>query len=202
MSGTNGHKSRPVIKLQPFEFELFNRKLKENYGQLEDGKPYFRLVWSEDAFEKRWMTHTNEGFALLQPEVREVRKYRPHTVDRYVLEGLQEIPPNVETDLVGLVSYEPVWTFQDKNQEYLIPRWDAISLILETIKMNMEGRRMEIPEELIRGTKEGKTVEEEIQLRKEGIAKIYESLFGEDTPISDGLRRGNAIIVPGKEKEN
>lgn len=198
----NGHKSRPIQKLQPYEFELFNRKLKEIYGQFEDGRPYFRLIWSEDVLEKRWMTHNDMGFALQQPEVREVRKYRPYTIDRYVLEGLKEILPYMETDLVEKISYEPVWTFRDKNGEYLIPRWDVISIILETIKANMEGRRMEIPEEFIRGTKEGKTEEECAQLKMESIAKMYESLFGEDTPISDGLRRGDAIIVPGKEKES
>lgn len=196
----NGFKPQPVQKLQPYEFELFNRKLKELYGQFEDGRAYFRLIWSEDEFEKRRMTHTDEGFPLTYPEVRLVRKYRPQTKDRYVLEGLQEILPYTETDLIEKISYEPVWTFQDSKGNYLIPIWPAIHLILETIRANQEGKGTGIPEYIILGVKDTDDPQEAARMKKERIDKMYEDLFGNETSVTDALARKSAITVPDMNK--
>src|SRR3990167_2200922 len=88
-----------------------NYQLLKKYGREEfaQNQQRFRVVFSEDQFEKRWVTHTKDGFELAFPEVKEVPKYRQYIHARYVLERL--VPVGFESDLTTKVSYEPVHVF-------------------------------------------------------------------------------------------
>lgn len=198
----NGNGNQEKIQLlQPYEFDLFNRKLKELYGALNLVTPYFRLIWSEDALELRRMTISDEGFELATPEVRKVRKY-PDKKARYVLEGLVQVPESAQEHLVTLLSYEPIWTFEDKHGNYLIPIWPAIHHIMETLKANVEGRGHGIDESQVLGVKETDDPQEAAYLRQKRLNELYQDLFGNETPITDSLARKSGIIVPDtKEKE-
>ena len=113
-----------------------NRLLVDHYGIGPQDMPYFSVVWGGDQFEKRIMTHTDEGLELHRPEIREVYKYWKDLRNKYILESLTIIPDFVETDLVEKLSYEPKLVFEDNRGNALYPRWDAITFVLETIRAN------------------------------------------------------------------
>jgi hypothetical protein len=180
-----------IVKLSPTEFEEINKRLADIYGKGFNDLPYFRLVWSEDLLEKRLMTHTREGFELPYPEVREVPKYRQWIQDKYVLEGLTIVPDYVQTELIEKLSYEPVWTFEDRHGNYLIPKWGAIHFILETQRQNIE--------------KAGTTVkykdpdldpEAALANREARIKEIEAFLFGDENPTTDALAYKEGVTVP------
>lgn len=181
-----------IQKIGREEFQIINSRLADKYGYFESIKPYFRLMWSEDILEKRWMTHTDEGMQLLHPEVREVPKYRHYIKDRYILEGLTVVPKFVETDLIEEISYEPLWTFETGNGEFLIPTWPAIHHILETVRNAQQNKG---------GVKYKEDTS--IEAQEQRIKQLEEELFGNETPITDALAYGRGVVVPkGPIKEN
>ena len=93
--------------------EEINKKLLEEFCTEFGNAPRFRVVFSEDQFEKRFTDRTDEGFELIHPEVRLLPKYKQWIREKYILERL--IPIVGETDLITKVSYEPAWVFQDKQ---------------------------------------------------------------------------------------
>jgi len=178
-------------KIPKFEFDEINRRLIDKYGKFED-QPYFRLVWSNDCFEKRWMTHTDEGWKLLQPEVRLVPKYLDRK-DRYVLEGLMAVPLGVETDLTTPISYEPVWTFRH-GDNYVRPTWYAIWTILEIVRENQEnaGASREFHGEIL-GVNEDLEKEEQLEKKQARVIELEKELFGNETAIGTALSHRSGV---------
>lgn len=182
-----------ICKLTPEEHERINSWLAERYGKFDNGWPYFRLIWSEDLFEIRKMTHTDEGFELVHPAIRRVPKYKGWIKDRYILEGLKAIPIYQETDLVEQVSYEPVWTFEDKHGEFLPPKQAALFYILETLKANTENPgsgqvKYRDPEA---------TPEEALQAKHDRVEKYVAELFGNESPVGDALAVKDGVSYAG-----
>jgi hypothetical protein len=170
--------------------ENINDQLLKEYGRFEDGRPHFRVVWSNALTEKRWMTHTDEGFELLLPEVREVRKYS-HINERYVLERL--VPVTGETDLITKTSYEPAWTFQDRFGNYLSPRFDACKFIVEALMTAMGKKDTHV---------KYKDPNVNPEYRQQQIIDMEHYLFGEETPIGDALSAGDGISYAGMKDFN
>jgi hypothetical protein len=168
--------------------DKINYNLEKEFGKFDDGRPFWRVVWVNDQIEKRIMNHTDEGIELLFPEVREVKKYQ-HIHDRYELEWLVPLAEGVETDLVAKVSYEPIWTFQDRFGNYLPPRFDACKLIIENIYQNM-GKKGEIG-------KKYKDTDESPEARFQKVLDIEHQLFGDETPMGDALSSGDGISYAG-----
>jgi hypothetical protein len=162
-----------------------NKQISDVYGRTND-LPNFRLVWSDDQYEKRWTNYTDEGFILSQPEVRLLPKYRQYIQHKYVLEGLKPVPD--QTDLVTKLSYEPIWVFETKKGEALYPRWEAVHFILETLRHNIEhaGETVRYKED----------TEEEHAKR---IASLQEELFGNETNIGDHLAHKTGISLTGEK---
>jgi hypothetical protein len=165
---------------------VINKRLVDHYGKFEDGRPNWRVVWSDDQIEKRLVSHTPEGFELITPVVREVPKYW-YAQHKYILEKLVPVPQVEGNDLTELTSYEPIWTFEDKNGNPLPPIWEAIYLLIQTIHENlaMAGRRApyKLPEEL------GNSPE----AREDRIRKLQEELFGNETTVTDALKNDSAV---------
>lgn len=165
--------------------ESINHNLLRDFGRFEDGRPNFRVVWSEDARETRRLDYTDEGFQLLHPEVREVRKYQ-HISERYVLEML--MPVVGESDLVTPTSYEPIWTFEDRFRNYLPPRFDACQVVIEVVR----GRLTE--------SKIYKKYNDETnspEYRHQQVIDMEKKLFGDETPVGDALSHGDGISYAG-----
>jgi len=68
--------------------ESINEKLLEEYGTEFGNASKFRIVFSEDQYEKRWTDRTDDGFELIHPEVRLLPKYKQYIRDKYILERL------------------------------------------------------------------------------------------------------------------
>lgn len=166
--------------------EVLNQRLIEHFGLFEDGRPNWRVTWSTDETEYRLCEYTTEGWELLTPEYRLVKKY-PFDQDFYCLEhlvGLNEIDiPNLTTK----TSYEALWFFRDVNNNPLPPDWDVIKLLIEQVQINMlaKGKRPVIKAPYGFGN-----TAEEIKFRAE---KLMDELFGNDSKISDSLAMDTAV---------
>lgn len=171
--------------------ESINEKLLSEYGTEFGSSPRFRLVWSEDQYEKRMTNFTDEGFELIHPEVRLLPKYRQWIRARYVLERL--IPIVGETDLVTKIGYEPAWVFQAKDGRYLPPFYDGCVLVIESM-FDAIGKA----DTFAKYRDKNISVEErEIELKR-----VEDLLFGNETDLTDNLHYGSGIVVPGNETIN
>lgn len=168
--------------------ESINKQLLDTYGSelFAGDRPKFRVVFSADQFEKRWMTHTNEGFQLIHPEVREVPKYRHYITDKYVLERI--VPIDLEnSDLIEKVGYEPAWVFQDKQGNYLPPRFDMCSVVVDSLFMAMGQAG---------GFKKYRDPDIEPERRRQILQEMEDTLFGNETDATDALAHGYGITNP------
>jgi len=173
--------------------EQINLRLIAEFGVELDagGLPRFRVVFSDDQYEKRITEYTDEGFQLLQPEVRLLPKYKQWVRGKFILERL--IPVVGETDLVDKVSYEPAWVFQDKHGNYLPPFFDGCKHIIESMNhaIGQAGTFTRYKD---------KNVSPEEHLMH--IKKIEDDLFGNESEVTDHLAAGTGIVVPGNDTIN
>ncbi len=172
------------------EVERINHYLVGQYGYFDGIRPKFRVVFSDDQHEKRWTSYTDTGIELLNPEVRELRKY-PYINGKYVLEHCLHVPPFVTTDLVDKFSYEPIWSFQDSKDNALPPNLDVCKLIIEQLHSQTKksiGAKYKDPEMV------DPKMAPEMQAAR--INKLKEELFGNDTDTGDALHYKEGIVVP------
>jgi hypothetical protein len=182
--------------LEPLE--TINKRLKDQFGRFHTtDMAMWRVVWSEDQTEKRWTDHTDEGFPLIRPEVRELPKYRQWIKDKYVLERLIAVPEYVQTDLIEKLTYEPVWVFEDKQGNPLPPKWEAIFLIINQVyktAANYTGAKYKDPDVL-----DPKLAKEQKQAK---IDALVEELFGNETSTGDSLAYKEGVSVPHNYGDN
>jgi hypothetical protein len=173
------------------QIEDINKKLLEEFGLELDGRPRFRVVFSNDQFEKRMTDCTDEGFELIRPEVHILPKYRQWIKDRYILERL--VPIIGETDLIEKMSYEPCWVFRDKLGNYLPPFFDGCRMVIESLFAAM-GRKDTFTRY------KDKNISREEHLAH--LQKVEDELFGNETQLTDDLHYGSGIVVPGSNLVN
>lgn len=169
--------------------EALNKRLSDNYGLFEDGRPNYRIVWSDDQVEKRFGTfpkYTESGIFLGNTtEVREVLKY-PYLAHQFVLEKLMPVP-NLNVEELGLrLSYEPLWGFRDRFGNPVKPTWLGIEFLITTIRENSQkhnGVKYPTPE------LELQTLEAQFERQK----LLEEELFGNETPVGDALKWDSAV---------
>ena len=113
-----------------------NMQLKFKFGMLFDGRPNFRIVWSNDQREYRqgefndFIPGTNILLRRFKG-IREVDKY-PFKSNRWVLERLVYMfNPEIVSSENG--TYEPVFIFEDKGGFFLEPIWRAVELMVHTL---------------------------------------------------------------------
>jgi hypothetical protein len=120
--------------------ESINRKLAEEYRVL-DGRPIYRLVWSDDLVEKRVGTFTDwYGHIMIRQEhraLREVKKYWYLNPPCYVFEKLVFMPR--EKDMQEIIeelvearngSYEPIYSFRKEDGTQLPVIWPVVERML------------------------------------------------------------------------
>lgn len=172
--------------------EIINQRLRDRFGRFGTSNlPYFRVVWSNEQFEKRLITHTREGFELPNPVVEEVPKYKQWANNRYILEHLVAVPAEFQKDLGGeQLSYEPLWTFQDNKGEPLAPSWAACEFIVRTMRENMQtaNGRPKYKDPLA-----GLNTEELIEAERMQIEAVKQDLFGNETSVGDALMQDSAV---------
>ena len=162
--------------------EWINERLVAEFGYEFSNQPRFRVVFSEDQFEKRLTSYTDEGYELLFPEVRLLPQYRQHIHQKYILERL--IPIVGETDLTTTISYEPAWVFQDKNGNYLPPFFEGCRFVIEAI-YNAMGKVGHVK------YKDPNDSPEEQKLK---LKAVEDELFGNETDLTDNLHYGSGVV--------
>jgi hypothetical protein len=177
--------------------DSLNRRLIEYFGvDTITGDPIWRIVFSDDQYEKRLIDVIDEGFPLLIPEVREVPKYKQWIQHKYVLERLVVVPKINAKELPGAkLTYEPLWVYEDKDHNPLAPKWEVTEFVIDTVysaqgKSNLAKYK---PDEKDLNTKES------AELR---IKELEKELFGNETDVGDSLAHDQAIIVPRNYGDN
>lgn len=172
--------------------ETLNSRLVEHYGiDSSTSKAMFRIVWADDELEKRLVEESDWGVRFLFPEVREVKKY-PYLKGFYVLERLVLVPDVNLAELPSQkLSYEPIWTYRDKNNGPLPPIWSATKFVVDALyaALGKKSLRKYVDSEK-NTTPEG---------REQRIKDLQDELFGEETAISDAVNYKEGIFVPNKE---
>lgn len=170
--------------------ESINSQLIDLFGvDTATGQPMFRVVWSELQFEKRLTDRTDSGIQLIAPVVRELPKYRQWITDRWVLERLVVVPEQNIPELVGIkLSYEPLWVFRGKFDQYVPPTLWGCKFVIDTLYAALGKQSL------------AKYVDEEekhpVEAREKRIEKLTEELFGDESNILGRTITGEAIVVP------
>lgn len=175
--------------------ETLNQRLIDQYGKdIFTNEPHFRIVFSDDQFEKRWVGHSKEGFELLQNRVEERPKYRQYIQAKYLIERLTIVPEFVETDLVDKTSYEPLWVFEDKQGNALPPKWEVCEIVIDQVhRASQKAVGIKVDEES--KLESDPKIAAEVRLAR--LNRIEQELFGNETSTGDALATKNAIVVPG-----
>lgn len=181
-----------------------NDRLKAHFGiDSDSGQVIWRIVFSDDQFEKRLGTYqdiTPNGLFIREvTEVREVPKYRQWIQQKYVLERLVAVPDQQLIELVTTkLSYEPIWTFEDKDGNYLPPKWEAAKFIIDTIYAAQYGNKYH---SLNKYLDEEDTQEAAVALKNKKIDEIQEALWGEQSGFSDGIKSKETVHLPNRDFE-
>ena len=179
-----------------------NDRLKSYFGiDTISGIPIWRIVFSEDQFEKRLGTYDditpNGLYIRTVTEVREVPKYRQWIDKKYILERLVVVPEQNQHELpTAKISYEPIWTFEDINGNYLPPKWEAAKFIIDTVyaaQYSNHNLRKYIDDE--------DSQEKSLELKQKRVDEIMETVWGEQSAFSDGIKSKETMMVGKVFKE-
>lgn len=166
---------------------VINQRLLDYYGRSSENQAIWRVVWSDDQYEKKYSNVTKGGIELLGKTLQTMPKYS-YIHARYVLEKLVPVPEGAVVEFDEKTSYEPIWTFEDKNGNPLPPKWEAIELLIKTIMDNMNRATSPYARYMAElkdtNTKEG--IEERVRI-------LEEELFGNETRIGDSLAVDNGV---------
>lgn len=101
--------------------DSLNEQLVKRFGSL-DGKPRFRIIWSEDVQEVR-LSSFHSGIHLSTPIAEKRPKYM-YLKNRYVLEMALAGAAHKDVLTEDKITYEPIYVFQNpKTQDPLPPIW-------------------------------------------------------------------------------
>ena len=181
--------------------ESINFQLIENFGiDTSTGDPIWRVVFSEDQFEKRLGTYDDySGNIYLRTvtEVRLVPKYRQWIQKKYVLERLVVVPELNMPELPATkLSYEPIWVFEDINGNYLPPKWEAAKFIIDTIyaaQYSNHNLRKYVDDE--------STQEKSLELKEQRVNSIIESLWGDQSEFHGQTEDGTMVALGNRDFE-
>jgi hypothetical protein len=177
--------------------ENINNQLLDLFGiDTISGEPIWRVVFSEEQFEKRHGTYDdytpNGLFIRTVTEVREVPKYRQWVQEKYVLERLVVIPAIDMPELpVTKTSYEPIFVFQDGNDNYLPPKLEIAKFVIDSIYSAQYGTK-----NLARYKDSETDNETHIEMKKKRVDDIIEYLYGDESGLMGTTLTGESVIVP------
>lgn len=169
-----------------------NKKLDETYGRSDDGRPFFRLSWSDSQTEKRfgtfreWLGSGKNAIFLREYTGLEERRKYPDIRERWILEKLI-FPSSLgihDWDLIN-GSYEPVWTFEGPNESYQKPEWWACEMIC---KIAIYG-----PEKRLTQTD---YIEQEEKEFDKAVARNFDILQNDEPDLINAIKHGEAVFVP------
>lgn len=175
--------------------DRFNNSLADLFGRdTVTNQAMWRIVYSDDQFEKRRTNNADNGTLLLYPEVRLLPKYQ-WIKAKYILEHLVGVP---EVNLVDLptqkMSYEIIWTFEDKNENYLPPNLEAAKFVINTVLSAMQ-RHKEGQSPIKKFMDEEYSQEASLEAKANRLNKICEQIYGEDASFHDSKLAGETVVL-------
>lgn len=185
---------------QPITSDIaeINKQLLEHFGMDTDSSaPMWRVVFSDDQYEQRLTNYTDEGFQLLQPEVRLLPKYKQWLKHCWVLEHLVVVPIQQKDELPSTAkSYEPIWPFLDpKTDQPIPPVFWACKFVVDTVNA-ATGRSnkglVKYKDELAKESPEEKEIR---------IGKLQEELFGDESMLLGRTITGEAVGYTTSEEK-
>lgn len=170
--------------------KIFNKRLLETFGSSLDGKALYRLVWSEDMYEKRkgdFERRTEGGLWLGRDTnvVQECRKYE-YIKDRWILE-IYTPQQKLNDQIASCDFYEPLFTFEDNKRRYLEPAWFALEYIVQRQRDMLAGNFQR------RNEKMDLAEQEEVE-RKE-TQDYLDYLENESSDMQNQFRNQEAVII-------
>ena len=174
------------MKISDKDLAEMNEWLARDYGYFNGNLANWRIVWSDDEIEKRKVTHNVYGIELLFPEVVERPKYKQWIQQKYILERCFALPKGIETDMVGSYSYEPLYTFMDKDNNYLPPRYDVAKIIITSVMV----RAAQAVGAIYKDPRAEKDFKE-MEIARMDELKQY--LWGNESSITDSLAAGEGV---------
>ena len=178
--------------------EILNQRLIDHYGlDTASSNPMWRIVFSDDQFEKRFGEYedrTPSGLFIRRVrEVREVPKYRQWIQGCYVLENLVVVPdvnlpelPSVKT------SYEPIFVYQSfTKNEPLPPIWSVTKIVIDAVLFTKNH-----PNPF------AKYKDRPLEEAEKEFKEMYDYLYGDRTDVSDALAYKEGVVVPSNYKVN
>lgn len=177
----------------PEEVKIINRLLERHFGiDTISGDPIWRVVFSDDQYEKRLMPTTDEGLQLLYPEVRLVPKYKQWIPHMWVLERLVIVPDMNSAELpTTKISYEPMFPFHDKAGNPTKPKYEVCEWVINLV-YSAQGKATL---NKYVANPEGETMDEHIQLKRQRVDALAKDIFGDDTDVSDHLSRQTGVVL-------
>lgn len=176
--------------MQLERIDVLNKRLADYYGvDTVTGQPMWRIVYSEDQFEKRLTDRTREGLQLLTPVMVELPKYRQWIHNKYILENLVIVPESQAHELTTKTSYEPIHVFEDKNGNPLPPKWEACEFAIACINA-VKGKSS------MAKYKEGLKDKNNAEGVNARVNDLMEQLFGNETSVTDALAHQTGVTVP------
>jgi len=181
-----------MILTEPIE--SINQQLIDHFGiETDSSRAMWRVVFSEDQYEKYRSDVTPSGVQLLHSVVMTRPKYKQWIHRKYVLERLVAVPESQVEELAGIkTSYEPIWVFEDRNGNYLPPTFWAAKFVVDNVyaSMGKKSLRKYIDEEAANPQEE----------KEKRIKQYEEMLFGDESSLLLRTVTGEAIVVPQSYK--
>jgi hypothetical protein len=165
---------------------IINKKLVALYGKSIDGKPNFRLVWSEGLTEKRvGPVYSSGGILISEKELQECKKYS-YIKERWILENYNT-SYRANPEVAVSDGYEAIFVF-DRKGKYLKPNLLACQYIVDAIR---SPERVHKTERMFANEKEEKKQKE--------IAEYFDFLVQEGSDFGQKFTEGSGVILPGKD---
>lgn len=179
--------------------KTINKYLVDHYGVTLDGRPRFRVVWSDTLFEKRkgkFERRTEGGLYLGTFEgIMEVPKYN-YIRERWILEVLTHAFPeafdpsikHLNQEVMVGDGYEPLKVFQNKERRYLPPDMEICKLICDKFVDLINRPRA------ARLTEKQDLANEKADVEHE--TETFFDMLNQDDPFMAGqFRDGEAVII-------
>jgi hypothetical protein len=176
-----------------------NKYLVSTYGSALDGKPKFRVVFSNDLFEVRrghFERYTEGGIYLGSHEgIQRAPKYT-YIRDKHLLEVYTRAFPQVFGRSIvhasGIVKdgdyYEPLRVFKTKDNKYLPPNQDVCKIICDAfIELINRPEIQRITEGQVNAMSEESLLKE--------TAKFFDILSQDDSDILSALRDKEGVSL-------
>jgi hypothetical protein len=180
--------------------DVVNQRLIDHFGRAWNGIANWRIVWSEDQFEKRLTHYSDKGILLPFPEVRELPKYRQWIQNKWVLERYLVIPQTNQAELPSTqMSYEPVFVFEDKDSNALPYNWNVAKWVIETI---YEQAAKMVGYAKYKHPLDGLNTKEQLLAKHDELVQLEKDTFGNETSIGDALAYREGVGYTGTIKES